>query len=461
MSHIPQRFSGESLLSTLNRLPRPDTYWLGFSGGADSTALLVALHELGPLLEAPVRAVHFNHGLSADADLWMQHCRDFCAERNIPFTGKKLVIRRGGGTSLEEAARDSRYAAIAGLVAKGDLYLTAHHGDDQAETLFLNLMRGSGVEGLAGIPELRKIGQAWVARPLLEENRERLESFLRSRGIDWLEDPSNKDEAFDRNFLRRKLFPLLEQRWPGVSRRLSRTARHARLTSASLARYIDQHAGEQLHDDLELPLDVLLQFDRELQPLVLRQWLRRREVPALPETRIHEFLNQVNADGRPGQAEIRWGDWLLKRYRESLYLLPRDLLGPCPEMAWTGAVRLALGAQLGALEVEGGEAGIPDHWTVRARVEGDGLQLNRDGPRRKIRRLLQECAIPPWLRQCIPVLCWEGEPVAVGDWMLAPRLREWLQQQDATYRWLPTDPLLAKLQSDCHDFVVDRAGSLS
>ena len=173
--------SGKFLLDGLRRLPRPEKYWVGFSGGADSTALLQALHEVRDALPAPLHAVHFNHGLQEEAAGWQRHCRSFCRNRNIPFHAEKLEIRRTERASLEEEARNSRYRAVAGLLGEREMYLTAHHAEDQAETLFLNLMRGSGVEGLAGIPPLRGLGAGWVARPMLDVHREELEASAERR----------------------------------------------------------------------------------------------------------------------------------------------------------------------------------------------------------------------------------------------------------------------------------------
>ena len=228
MNRLDRSFTGGNLLESLKRLPTPSKYWLGFSGGADSTALLLALHENAEQLPVPVHVVHFDHGLQEEAGAWAAHCEEFCRERNIPFRLETLSVPRTSRNSLEEEARNKRYQAVARILGEREMYLTAHHAEDQAETLFLNLMRGSGIEGLAGIPVLRNLGEGWVARPLLDIHRKELVGFLRERGIQWLEDPSNTDTAFDRNYLRSELFPQLEQRWPGLAKRLSRTARNAR-----------------------------------------------------------------------------------------------------------------------------------------------------------------------------------------------------------------------------------------
>jgi len=449
-------FDNEQLLANLARLPTPLKYWVGFSGGADSTALLQAMYECRERLPAPLHAVHFHHGLQAEADAWQDHCRAFCDERGLPYRVERLEIDRSARSSPEEAARSHRYQAVASLLKPREMYLTAHHAEDLAETLFLNLMRGSGVEGLAGIPVLRNLAHGWVGRPLLETRQRDLEAYLVQRGVSWLTDPSNADTAFDRNYLRQELFPLLEQRWPGLVRRLSRTARNLRITAGAMALFIERQSGNLLQDPLKMPLAGLLELDREMQTLILRQWLRRHEVPMLPEQRLREFLSQLNHAGFDSQAEVRWQGWMLKRYHSELWLHGDPPCQPCPQKPWRGGLQLELGPATGKLTLSGNAADIPPGWLVRGRLPGDRIRLQEAGSRQKIKHLFQAAAIPPWLRSAIPLLEWDGEPAALGDWVLGHRLRDWLREHDLRYRWLPADPVLTRLRTDCHRQAVDR-----
>jgi len=449
-------FDNEQLLANLARLPTPLKYWVGFSGGADSTALLQAMHECQGQLAAPLHAVHFHHGLQAEADAWQDHCRAFCGARDLPYRAERLEIDSSGRSSPEEAARNYRYQAVAGLLGPQEMYLTAHHAEDLAETLFLNLMRGSGVEGLAGIPVLRNLGHGWVGRPLLETRRRDLETYLAHRGIHWLTDPSNADMAFDRNYLRQELFPLLEGRWPGLVQRLARTARNARMTAGAMALFIERQSGELLQDPLKMPLAGLLELGQEMQTLILRQWLRRHEVPMLPEQRLREFLKQLAQGGPDSQAEVRWQEWMLKRYHSDLWLHGGQSGQPCPQKPWRAGLQLDLGAAAGNLALSGATAALPPGWRIRPRQPGDRIRLHAAGPRQKIKHLFQVAVIPPWLRSAIPVLEWDGEPVALGDWILGHRLRDWLRENNLQYHWRPADPVLARLCADCRRQAVDR-----
>lgn len=451
-AHVPPPgesfFSEGRLLATLGRLPVPRKYWVGFSGGADSTALLQAMNESRLRLPAAIHALHFNHGLQADASRWQEHCRAFCEARGIPFRSERLEIDLTTRTGREEAARASRYRAVARILGEGEMYLTAHHAEDLAETLFLNLMRGSGIEGLAGIPVLRTLARGWVARPLLEMHRSELVAYLEARGISWLTDPSNSDTSFDRNYLRQELFPQLERRWPGLVRRLSRTARNARVSADAMARFIESQSGDLVCDRLKMPLQRLLELDPGMQTLILRQWLRRHAVPALPEQRLQEFLKQLARAAVDSRAEVQWDDWMIKHYGRDLWLHRRRPYLPCPETPWREGMRLELGQDAGRLLLEGKPAAIPPGWRVRARRPGDRMRLWPDGPSRTLKHFFQSASIPPWLRSGIPVLEWDGVPVALGDWMLGHRLRAWLLENGLEYHWEPDDSVLARMRAD-------------
>lgn len=449
MKQQPTKFTIRHLLDRLAVLPDTEKYWIGFSGGADSTALLQALYECRQQLEAPIHAVHFHHGLQDGADAWQSHCEAFCRKREIPFHSEKLEIGQLGNGNVEEESRNGRYRAVGQLLGKEETYLTAHHAEDQAETLFLNLMRGSGIEGLAGIPGLRTLEKGWVARPLLDFHRTDLEQFLLERQVDWLTDPSNADTVFDRNYLRQDLFPLLEKRWPGVVNRLSRTARNARITSTAMAVFIESQSGELIRDRFKMPLQKLLELEPEMQTLITRQWLRRHEIPMLPEARLREFLDQLAGSQLVNHAEVQWGDWMIKRYQRDLWLHRREPFLPCPTVRWKQGKQLDLGPDCGLLRLAGKSVPIPGSWKVRARKAGDRIRLLPNGPSHKIKQLFQNAFIPSWLRSGIPVLEWDNEPVALGDWVVSYRLKNWLYKNDLEYHWQPADPVLSRIRTDC------------
>ena len=449
MSRERAVFGPDTLLERVARFPVPKRYWVGFSGGADSTALLLALHELTARLNAPIHAVHFDHGLQAQSADWAEHCEAFCETRDIPFLKRSLEIGQNSGSGPEERARNARYREVESILGEREMYLTAHHADDQAETLFLNLMRGSGVEGLAGIPAIRTLGEGWVARPLLDFQRDDLTGFLAETDTTWLEDPSNAETVFDRNYLRNIVFPMLEKRWPGVGSRLTRTARNARISATALAAFIERQSGDLLGDRIRMPLQKLLGFDRDMQALVLRQWLRRHEVPALPASRLDEFLAQLSLAQPDAQPEVQWADWMIKQYRHELWLHRRRPYPACTEAAWTGGMNICLGPDTGEYRLKGAETRIPDGWKVAPRAPGGRIRTVDGGPSRKLKQFFQAASIPPWLRLGIPVLYWDDEPVALGDWVLGHRLQWWLTENDLELEWKPADSVLSRVRKEC------------
>ena len=196
-------------------------WWIGFSGGLDSTVLLHALAQLD--LPVQLRALYINHQLSPNADFWQSQCADFCARHAIPFQAENVRVENTG-RGIEDAARAARYSVFEKNLARGDVLFTAHHANDQAETLLLRLMRGTGPRGLAAMAMQRSLGDGVLVRPLLNFSRADLEAYARANQLRWVDDESNLDDDYDRNFLRNQVMPLLHNRWPEFKRKWQQTA---------------------------------------------------------------------------------------------------------------------------------------------------------------------------------------------------------------------------------------------
>lgn len=394
---------------------------LAFSGGLDSAVLL---HVLAALCRQyacpPLRAVHVHHGLQAVADDWPDHCRMQCEQLAVPF--QAVFVQVGNAASTEQAARDARYAALAGQLEPGEVLLLAQHQDDQAETLLLRLLRGSGVTGLQGMPGTRPLGCGLLLRPLLQVPRRQLEEYARQHDLSWIDDPSNRSDIHDRNFLRNRVMPGLRRRWPGLDTVLQRTAAHMREAQGlldELAAIDLQQARRQAQPDwltLEcLDLDCVRALSTARQINLIRFWLRDK---TLPPDSAHwagwQALLQAGADAQP-----LWQlqDGALVRHSRRLYWLPKhwQQVPADPDLPQVANGRYRLPGN-GVLQVAGLHAG-----SLRAGYRQGGEQLDLPGRgRRDLKRLLQERQVPVFLRNRLPLLFADGQLVAVAG---LPELR--------------------------------------
>ncbi len=211
-------FDGEQLSRRLAELEdlaeRPSRYAVAFSGGLESSVLLHALASNRAAHGRKILAVHIDHGLQPESSSWADFCKEFATDLGVDIIVKRVSVDLAAGAGPEAAARQARYDALRSILQPADWLLSAHHLDDQAETVIYNLMRGSGTSGLAGMASVRRLGNGWLIRPLLDVARGQLLQYAEAHSIDYISDPSNSDEALDRNYLRHQVLPRLEARWP-------------------------------------------------------------------------------------------------------------------------------------------------------------------------------------------------------------------------------------------------------
>jgi tRNA(Ile)-lysidine synthase len=423
-------FSPELLLQQLRCYPQPHTYWVAYSGGLDSHVLMHALASLRSQLDAGIGAVHVNHGLQADARHWEEHCRRVCEGLGIRYVSLQVTAAAAAGESPEAAARVARYTALAGWLPARHCLLTAQHQDDQAETLLLQLLRGSGVHGLAAMPVMAVLGAGQHLRPLLAFARAQLHRYAESHRLDWVDDPSNTDTAFDRNYLRQQVMPVLRARWPAVAASLSRSALHCaeaadlvgQLGDQDCRNVTGQHPGA-------LSLAGVCALPQARQRNVLRHWIRQA-TGTVPSTAVlARIVNDVLASRRDSGPCVRWGGYEVRRYRDELYLLHQAVVpDPGPELDWSMTGPLALPAAGGTLRVTPGTgrgiraaavgaAGVRVAW----RQGGERCRPAGRGHRHALKKLFQERGIPPWERDRIPLI-YIGDALAAvaGLWVCEP-----------------------------------------
>ena len=393
---------------------------VAFSGGDDSTALLTLLAEL-PAVRARLRAVHIDHGLHPESRSWARACRARCRLLQVPFATRRLRLARAKGQSLEALARGARYAALAALLRPGEVLLTAHHLEDQLETVLLQLLRGAGLPGLAAMPAVAPLGTGVLVRPLLGISRAQLQAVIQARGLRGLEDPSNADQSFDRNYLRRQVLPALLSRWPGAARTVARSARHigAALELLDLLACADVARAA---DGPSLSAAALRALPLPRRRNALRFWISQSGRMAPDALRLEEIAVTLLAARVGANPVVSWGRNTVQRHAG---LLTLDAVRPAAagyELSWHPhrTPRLALPAG-GRLELVPAALGLIDatalplQVTVRTRRGGERLRPRRGGPSRSLKSLLQNEGISLIERQTVPLLFAGEELVAVGD----------------------------------------------
>ncbi|MFJ4251980.1 tRNA lysidine(34) synthetase TilS [Pseudomonas sp. NPDC089741] len=417
---------------------RNAAHWrIAFSGGLDSTVLL---HLLASLAKSeslpPLSAVHVHHGLQAVADAWPQHCQSVCAALGVPLLIERVTVQPGA--SLERAARDARYAVFGSLTQTNDALLTGQHRDDQAETLLFRLLRGAGVRGLSGMPQQRPVGQGALIRPLLDVSRAELEDYARVHQLTWIEDPSNQDRQFSRNYLRHQVMPLLTERWPQAQASMARSAAHLREAQGLLDELaqMDLAHANSAHDFQWLGLPSL-----ELAPLTALSAARQRNALSHwlePFTRLPDSdhwsgwtdLCDAAADAAPiwrladgelhrSAGRVWWlsGDWLRTPVIGCGWQTPASAL----RLADNGRVMFSGQAPCGPLR-------------IAYRQGGEVMHLANRG-HRDLKRLLNERAVPGFVRGRLPLLFRADELLAVAN---LPGL-DGNGQDGWQLHWQPTD----------------------
>ncbi|ENY73099.1 tRNA(Ile)-lysidine synthetase [Aeromonas diversa CDC 2478-85] len=413
---------------------------LALSGGLDS-ALLLTLLAAEPEWRRRLVAVHVHHGLSPHADGWVAFCQARCDALGVPLVTERVRLVPGNGESLEAQAREARYEVLKTHLPAGGVLLTAHHGDDQLETLLLALKRGSGVRGLGAMRAGQPFGNGAHLRPWLPFSRQQLVAAAQRAGIAWVDDESNGDDRFDRNFLRLHLIPLLRERWPAI---LQTAGRSAELCAESSV-LLDEVAAEDLQRTL-CQEGVVIATLAELSPArrhnLLRYWLRQCGAVVPSREQLQRIWHEVACAREDANPALHWEGWSCRRHAGVLHLLRRSA-GEVQRISWQEALTpgqpLTLPEGLGRLLVQASQGG-----PLRLPWEGESLSVRFDVPPgcqlhpvgrsggRRLKKLWQEFGIPSWQRGRIPILYYGETPAAVLGLFIC---REFACEADTGLAW--------------------------
>ncbi len=395
-------------------------FLIAYSGGLDSHVLLHLMSELSQSAGLTIRAVHVNHGLQKESAAWAAHCRTICDSLSVPYFLVDLKLAEQSGESLEALARDARYQAIEKILKNDEVLLTAQHQDDQAETLLLQLFRGAGVDGLASMPRCSLLGKSLHIRPLLDYSRRELQEYAKRHRLDYIEDPSNQEQRFDRNFLRLTILPQLEKRWKGIKRVLSRAAAHQSETKALLDEFAAQDLQAVQGDTKDrILISRLKSFSRQRQALLLRYWIKQQGFRAPSEKKLsHLFEDVINCreDARP---LLHWRGAEIRRFQDNLYIMPPLIPHDAQQVInWDLKKSLAFPAlhlELDPLKIKQFLPDLDKPVTVRFRQGGEKIYLADRKTNVSLKKLFQEARIPPWRRSRIPLVYHGDDLVCVVD----------------------------------------------
>lgn len=406
-----------------NKVDLGTKYLIAYSGGMDSHVLLKLCSDL----KLNIRAVYINHGLQAEADAWQQHCFTICQQMQIEYEAIKVDASPISGQSREETARLARYKALEANITDGECLLTAHHRDDQAETFLLQLMRGSGTAGLAAMPKLQTFGCGWHARPMLDMSRDELQQYAELHKLLWVNDPSNKDVSFDRNFIRQKVFPLFVERWSHASRSIKQAAdiQQESLALAQDLASIDL-ANIAVDNSSSLSIQKLMKLSDHRQFNVLRFWVKQARMDKPTRKIIQQILSTVVTAAEDAEPLVAWSNTEVRRFKEVLYILPSspdESVSTCYSWSPVNSLRLdQLNLVISSQQnvSHGLSANLLNHTlTVCFRQGGEKIKPAGRQHTVSLKKLMQQAEIPPWQRSRIPLIYKGDDLICVCGYWLA------------------------------------------
>lgn len=401
-----------------------NTYWIAYSGGLDSHVLLALCAEIRKTEPLKLRAIHINHNLSSNAQSWSEHCERICKQYKIDYVEHAVQIDLASGDSLEEEAREKRYEVFASCLRDGDLLLTAHHQDDQAETVLLQLLRGAGLKGLAAMPDIKTFARGFHARPLLGFTRADLRQYANTHQLKWVDDESNHNIKLSRNFIRHEVMPLLQHRWPGAVNTISRSATHCAEAQTLLETFSKEiYDGVKGSCENTLSVEKLLFLEEAKQRLVLRTWINKLGFPLPNHKKIEAIRNDVLTANWDRTPCVMWDEVELRRYRDDLHLMrAMSYYDVNAKFTWNLQQPLSIPG-IGVLRAkktkDSGLRADLENISIRFRQGGEWVNVPNRG-HHTLKNLMQEWSVPPWLRERIPLILIEEKCIGAIGYFLDP-----------------------------------------
>jgi len=413
---------------------------MGFSGGLDSSVLLHLLSQMRAKLNFKLKAIHVHHGLSSSADDWLNFCKEKCKLLDIEFYSEKVKINEKTSLGIEGEARKLRYKAI--KKTQKDVVALGHHQNDQAETLMLQLLRGAGLKGLAGMPEFDPKRKFW--RPLLNIKKDTLEKYAKDKKIEYIEDESNQDINFDRNFIRKKVLPLIESRYPSSIETMSRSAinisegHHLNELVA-----MDDSKSVMSDDGKYLFIPDLKSLPKIRAINLIRWWLSFNNLLMPSRRNIDELYKQILLIKRDTSLNLKISDDAsIRAYNNKLFIVSLDINSSKFDLKWSGQEELYLPDKTKLQFIKIKEGGLSlsklgvKTLRVRSRTGGEKLKPFSDQPNRSLKYLFQTADIPIWERSQIPLIFAKNQLVAVPNLAIQHKYKSINGEEGYQINWL-------------------------
>ncbi|MCB1584186.1 MAG: tRNA lysidine(34) synthetase TilS [Marinicella sp.] len=416
-------------LLDLSQLPKVNRFYIAYSGGIDSTALLHALIQHPDIDNKQLTAIHINHNIHPDSAGWSKHCQSFCYQHQITFISKSVQPI----DHSENACRNERLKVFQNELGEKDCLLTGHQLNDQVETVLFRMIRGTGIHGLTGMSKLSKHKHYQVFRPLLSVTRNEIESYIDTHGLSYVVDSSNQQNQYSRNFLRNQVLPLIEEHYPHVFQNVLLTSANLKKSEQLLSQLISNHN----------PLDIKDIDNAGMLASILYHWLEKFKVPAANHHALEQFATDCLSASHDKLPELAMQNWQLKCWQNQVYLLhslPHKTPSKISTMLTANNIyNLPYG--LGSLHIKSdNHLSLPV--TIMFQRPQERIKLPRQKHRQKLKNIFQSMKIPPWERAHMPYLFIDGHLMAVGSEIKSEDFILLLEAHKAEYQWLSPQHLL-------------------
>lgn len=404
-------------------LNKTKCFFIALSGGLDSTVLLHVFSLIAKEQNILIKAIYINHHLSPLANVWQKHCNDECAKLNIPFAAFDVVIDLWDKQGIEASARSKRYQLFKSLLRKNDCLVSAHHENDQAETVLLQLLRGSSPKGLSAMPPIKKWGKGFHVRPFLTASKKTLAAYAKEHKLSFIQDESNNDPRFMRNYLRHQVFPVIEKQFPAVFKTLARSARLCAAHDALLTLYTEENV-KKVQEEETLSLKKLRHYSLEQQKHIVRQWIYAKNYLLPSEAKMQQIFKTLICARVDKLPQIKWGGIVLRRYQEKLYLSNNNTVKiHKANVSWDINTPLHLDT-IGLLHASKAEGvGLLktnlQNINVSFRKGGEYCRLPERIFHHKLKKLMQDWKILPWQRNYWPLLYIKEHLIMVPPYFIA------------------------------------------